>query len=39
MSTELHFSGSHNRKWLRVGPLAGELDAFAALLASLGHSR
>ena len=39
MSTELYFPGSRSRKWLRAGPLAGELDAFAALLASLGYAR
>lgn len=38
MSTELYFSGSHSRKRLRVGPLASEIDAFAALLASLGYA-
>ena len=39
LSTELNFTGSRGRKWLRVGPLADEPDAFAALPASLGHSR
>ena len=39
MSTEFFFPGSRSRKWLRVGPLAGELDAFAAQLASLGYNR
>ena len=39
MSTELYFPGSRSRKWLRAGPLAGELDAFAAQLASLGYNR
>ncbi|MDE2913454.1 MAG: hypothetical protein OXL68_11100 [Paracoccaceae bacterium] len=34
MSTEFFFPGSRSRKWLRVGPLAGELDAFAVQLAS-----
>ena len=30
--------GSRSRKWLRVGPLAGEIDGFAALLTSLGYA-
>ena len=39
MSIELFFPGPRSRQALRVGPLAGELDGFAAWLATQGYAR
>ena len=39
MSIGLFFPGSKSRRALRVGPLAGELDGFAAWLATQGYAR
>ena len=38
MSTELFFPGPRSRRWLRAGPLAPDLDRFAARLAAEGYS-
>ncbi len=38
MSIELFFPGSRSQRGLRVGPLAGELDGFAAWLATQGYA-
>ena len=39
MSIELFYAGSRSRRALRVGPLACELDGFAAWLATQGYAR
>ena len=39
MSIELFFPGPRSPQALRVGPLAGELDGFAAWLATQGYAR
>ena len=39
MSIELFFPGSRSQRALRVGPLTGELDGFAAWLATQGYVR
>ena len=39
MSIEFFIPGSRSQRELRVGPLAGELDGFAALLATQGYAR
>ena len=38
MSTELFFPGSRSQRWLRAGPLAPDLDGFAAQLAADGYA-
>ena len=38
MSIELFFPGPRSPRWLRVGPLARDLDGFAADLAAQGYS-
>lgn len=39
MSIELFFPGPRSPRWLRVGPLARDLDGFAAELAAQGYAR
>ena len=39
MSTEFYFPGRTSQRWLRVGPLAGDLDRFAARLKAQGYAR
>ena len=39
MSIELFFPGPRSRRSLQVGPLACELDGFAAWLAAQGYAR
>ena len=39
MSTEFYFPSRTSRRWLRVGPLAGDLDRFAAQLKAQGYAR
>ena len=39
MSTEFHFPSRTSRRWLRVGPLAGDLDRFATRLKAQGYTR
>ena len=39
MSIELFFPGSRSQRGLRIGPLVGELDGFAAWLATQGYAR
>ena len=39
MSTEYFFPALRSRQWLRVGPLAGDLDGFATWLAAEGYAR
>ena len=38
MSTEYFFPALRSRQWLRVGPLAGDLDGFATWLAAEGYA-
>ena len=39
MSTEFYFPSRTSQRWLRVGPLAGDLDRFAARLKAQGYAR
>ena len=39
MSTEFYFPSRTSRRWLRVGPLAGDLDRFATRLEAQGYTR
>ena len=39
MSTKFFFPSPTSRRWLRVGPLAGVLDGFAARLEEQGYAR
>ena len=39
MSTEFYFPSRTSRRWLRVGPLAGDLDRFAIRLKAQGYAR
>ena len=39
MSTEFYFPSRTSQRWLRVGPLAGDLDRFASRLKSQGYAR
>ena len=39
MSTEFFFPSPTSRQWLRVGPLAGDLDGFATRLKAEGYAR
>ena len=39
MSLELFSLGPRSQRWLRVGPLARDLDGFAAALAAQGYAR
>ena len=39
MSTEFYFPSRTSQRWLRVGPLADDLDRFAAWLAAQGYAR
>ena len=38
MSTEFYFPSRTSQRWLRVGPLAGDLDRFASRLKSQGYA-
>ena len=38
MSTEFYFPSRASQRWLRVGPLAGDLDGFASRLKSQGYA-
>ena len=39
MSTAFYFPSGASQRWLRVGPLAGELDRFATRLKAQGYAR
>ena len=39
MSTEFYFPNRTSQRWLRVGPLAGDLDRFATRLEAQGYAR
>ena len=39
MSIEFYFPSRTSRRWLRVGPLAGDLDRFAIRLKAQGYAR
>ena len=39
MSTEFYFPGRTSQRWLRVGPLVGDLDRFATRLKTQGYAR
>ena len=39
MSTEFYFPSRASQRWLRVGPLAADLDRFAARLKAQGYAR
>ena len=39
MSTEFYFPSRTSQRWLRVGPLAGDLDRFATRLKAQGYAR
>ncbi len=39
MSTEFYFPSQTSRRWLRVGPLAGDLDGLAMRLKTQGYAR
>ena len=39
MSTEFYFPSRTSQRWLRVGPLAGDLDRLASRLESQGYAR
>ena len=39
MSTEFYFPSRTSRRWLHVGPLAGDLEGFAARLKAQGYAR
>ena len=39
MSTEFYFPSRTSQRWLRVGPLAGDLDRFATRLKVQGYAR